>query len=341
MELRRRVLSPSVNGENVMKKIGIVDLHADLPHEVIKQRETGQHQVLEHRFLNLFRTGSVSTVIAPIWLTQENKPNGLKRGLQIADALLEDIKESEAFRLVTNHKELLDSERKRKIGLVLGCEGGEIIEDDLNLLHIYYRLGLRVFGFMWNQRNLLADGWDHVSDDRGLSDFGKQVVEELNRMKVVIDLAHMAPKGWWGVMDAAKHPLIVSHTSTRGPPDPSERAMTDDQLKAVASNGGIIGIIAIYSQRVIRSIPDLKAYCDHIEYVAKVAGPEHVGLGPDFGYYLAGAIANDDSQLVKDLEDHSKLPGILNELSRRGMSEKEIRMIARDNFVRVFSQVVG
>jgi membrane dipeptidase len=324
-----------------MKKIGIVDLHADLPHEVIKQREAGQHQVLEHRFLNSFRTGSVGTVIAPIWLPQEYKPNGLKRGLQIADAFLEDIKESKAFRLVTNHKELLDAERKKKIGLILGCEGAEIIEDDLNLLHVYHRLGLRIFGFMWNQRNLLADGWDHINDDRGLTDFGKQVVEELDRMRVVIDLAHMAPKGWWGVMDAAKHPLIVSHTSTRGPPDPSERAMTDDQLRAVASNGGIIGIIAIYSQKIIRSIPNLKAYCDHIEYVAKIAGPEHVGLGPDFGYYLAGAIADDDSQLVKDLEDHSKLPEILNELSRRGMSEKEIRMIARDNFVRVFNQVIG
>lgn len=327
-----------MNGERATKKIGIVDLHADLPYEVIKQREAGQHQVLEHRFLNLFKTGSVGTVISPIWLPQEYKPNGLKRGLQIADAFLEDVKESKAFRMVTNHRELLDSERKGKIGLVLGSEGGEIIEDDLNLLHVYYRLGLRVFGFMWNQRNLLADGWDHVSDDRGLSDFGKQVVEEVDRLGVVIDLAHMAPKGWWGVMDVAKHPLIVSHTSTRGPQHPSERAMTDDQLKAVASNGGIIGIIAVYSQRLI-SMRDLRAYCDHVEHVAKVAGPEHVGLGPDFGYYLAGACKNDDSQPVKDLEDHSKLPGVLTELSRRGVSEKEIRMIARDNFVRVFKQV--
>jgi membrane dipeptidase len=111
-------------------------------------------------------------------------------------------------------------------------------------------------------------------------------------------------------------------------------------LKAVASNGGIIGIIAIYSHRLI-SIPDLRAYCDHVEYVAKVAGPEHVGLGPDFCYYLAPVSENDDSQPVKDLEDHSKLPGVLTELSRRGMSEEEIRMIARDNFVRVFKQVAG
>jgi membrane dipeptidase len=307
---------------------------------VTRKREAGERQVLEHRFLKLFRTGSVGTVVSPIWLSHEFKPNGLKRGMQIADAFLEDIKESTSFSLVRNERELVDAERNGKIGLIMGSEGGEIIEDDVNLLHIYYRLGLRVFGFMWNQRNLLADGWDHLSDDRGLSDFGRQVVEEVDKMGIVIDLAHMAPKGWWGVMDATKHPLIVSHTSTRGPPNPSVRAMTDDQLKAVASNGGIVGIIAYYSESIIRSIPDLKAYCDHVEYVAKVAGPEHVGLGPDLPYFLVGALANDDSQPVKNLEDHSKLSAVLTELSRRGMSEKEIRMIARDNFVRVFKQVV-
>jgi membrane dipeptidase len=124
--------------------------------------------------------------------------------------------------------------------------------------------------------------------------------------------------------------------------------MTDDQLKAVASNGGIVGIIAVYSESIIRSIPDLKAYCDHVEYVAKVAGPEHVGLGPDFGYWFFDengvpetSPGWTDWRMTKDLEDHTKLPDVLRELSKRGMSEEELRLIARDNFVRVFKQVVG
>jgi len=178
-----------------VKKLRIVDLHEDFPYQVIKKRPLGEHRVLERTFLNLLRKGSVGTVIAPIWLTPEFKPNGLKRGLQIADEFLEDIAESKAFRLVTSYKELIDAERRKKIGLIMGSEGGEIIEDNVDLLHIYYRLGLRVFGLMWNERNLLADGWDHAADDRGLSDFGKQVVEEVERMGILIDLAHMAPKG--------------------------------------------------------------------------------------------------------------------------------------------------
>jgi membrane dipeptidase len=329
-----------------MKSIRIVDLHADFPHQVIKKRPAGEHRVLERYFAKLLRQGSVGTVIAPIWLTPEHKPNGLKRGLQIADAFLEDLEESRSFELVRNYNELLDAERKRKIGLIMGCEGGEIIEDDIHLLHVYYRLGLRVFGFMWNQRNLLADGWDHANDDRGLSDFGKKVVEEVERMHVLIDLAHMAPKGWWDIMDMAKKPLIVSHTTTRGPPNASDRAMTDDQLRAVADNGGVVGIIAVYSQKT-KGVPDLQAYCDHVEYVAKVAGPEHAALGPDLGYWFfengvpetfAGWT---DWRMTKDLEDHSKVRDVLRELSRRGMSDKEIKLIARDNFVRVFKKVVG
>ena len=297
--------------------------------------------------MNLLRKGSVNTVIAPIWITPEHKPNGLKRGLQIADAFLEDVEESKAFMLVRSYKELLDAEKKKKIGLILGCEGGEIIENDIHLLHVYYRLGLRVFGFMWNQRNLLADGWEHATDDRGLSDFGRQVVEEVEKMHILIDLAHMARKGWWDVIDMVKRPLMVSHTSTRGPPNASDRAMTDDQLRAIADNGGIVGIIAVYSESSIRSVPDLKAYCDHVEYVANVAGPKHIGLGPDLGYWFfengrPETFANwTDWRMTKDLEDHSKLPDVLRELSRRGMSDREIRMIARDNFLRVFKKVVG
>jgi hypothetical protein len=88
----------------------LVDLHADLPFEVMRKREAGQHQVLEKHFLPLFRKGSGSTVISPIWLPGEYKPNGLKRGLQIADGFLEDVQESKSFRLVTNYKEFLNTE---------------------------------------------------------------------------------------------------------------------------------------------------------------------------------------------------------------------------------------
>lgn len=124
--------------------------------------------------------------------------------------------------------------------------------------------------------------------------------------------------------------------------------MTDDQLRAIASNGGIVGIIALRmtgEPLTYPSIPDLNTYCDHVERAVKIAGPDHVGLGPDFYDYFLEDLVKEypdaNFQLVKDLEDHTKLGMVLSELSRRGMSESEILMIARGNFARVFKEVVG
>jgi len=140
-----------------------------------------------------------------------------------------------------------------------------------------------------------------------------------------------------------KHPVIVSHTCTSR--YPSLRSMTDDQLRAVASNGGVIGIFAVNTGTTTVTMPNIKAYCDHIEYAIKIAGPEHVGLGPDFYDYFLEDLRTEypDSsfQLVKDLEDHSKLGAVIHELCRRGVPDEEICLITRDNFARLFRDIVG
>lgn len=192
-----------------MQPLRIVDLHSDLPLDVTNRRAKGERNVLERFHVGKLRKGSVGVVISPIWVESEYKPfAALKRGLQIAEAFLEDLNESEDVRLLKNYEDYLRAEAEDKIGLILGSEGGEFIEDDLGLLRLFYRLGLRCFGFCWNQRNLMADGWDHYRDDRGLTDFGKQVVEELNRLRVIIDLAHMSRKGFWDVLEVTKSLLF-------------------------------------------------------------------------------------------------------------------------------------
>jgi len=331
----------------------IVDLHADLPYHIIDRRSKGEHQVLERYHLEKLRKGYVSTLIAAIWVESSYKPAGaLRRGLQIADALLEDLNESCSFRLVCDHQELLDAEKEDKISLILGVEGGEIIEEDLGLLRNFHRLGVRSFGLVHNERNLIADGIDHTDDDRGLTDFGKQVVEELDRLGIIVDLAHTTPKSFWDVLDVSNRPLILSHTLTSKDISPNikdkfHRTRTDDQLKAVASNGGIIGIYTVNMDGPsdIVKVPDLNAYCDHLEHAVKIVGPEHVGLGLDFvDYFPPNSMPSRPPYrftLVKDLENHSKLGAVISELSRRGLSDDELRMITRDNFIRVFKEVVA
>jgi len=322
----------------------MVDLHADLPLDIVRRRRKGERLVLETRHLHKLRKGSVSTLIAPIYVEGEYKPNqALKRGLQIANSFFEDMDEAKHFLLVRRNEDLEKAEREDKIGLVLGVEGGELIEDDLDLLGLFHRLGVRCFGLMWNQRNLMADGYDHVQDDQGLTGFGRQVIEELEKLRIIVDLAHMAPRSFWDVMKIANRPLIVSHATTIR--HKGLRNMTDEQLKAVAHNGGVVGILAVNLVRDgAETIPDLQTYCDHIEYAVKIAGPEHIGLGPDFyDYYMDDLHAlapNEHHKFVRGLEDHSKLSAVITELSRRGLSDDEIRMICHDNFVRVFREVV-
>lgn len=322
----------------------IVDLHADLPLNVTERRAAGDRRVLERYHLEKLRKGLVSTLIAPIWVESSFKPvKALKRGLHILDALEEDVGECTNFRLLRSYREFLETESEGKIGVVLGVEGGEVIEDDLGLLRTFFRLGVRCFGLVWNQRNLIADGWEHCGGEKGLTDFGKQVLAELDRLGIIVDLAHMAPKSFWDVIDAADDPVIVSHTLTSR--YNSSRAMTDDQLRAVAQNGGIIGIYAVNAGASTANVRDLKTYCDHIEHAVKVAGPDHVGLGPDFYDYFLERLSKEypdtDFQLAADLEDHTKLGAVLYELQRRGLSGNEIRMIARDNFARILKEVVG
>lgn len=318
--------------------LSIIDLHADLPADVVKFRGKGEHRVIERRHLPKLRKGGVSGVVAPIWLESKYKPKGaVKRGLQIVDAFLQDVGESTHLALATNHEGLRKTIAQGKVALILGCEGGEFIEDDLGILRDYYRMGLRTFGFVWNQRNLLADGMWHEKDDRGLTDLGKEVVRELDRLGVVVDLAHIAPKSFWGVIDVAKGPVIVSHGATAA--HRSLRNSTDKQLKAVAESGGTFGVFAVNKGET----HDLEDYIDHLEHAIKVAGVEHVSLGPDFYDYLMDEIRTDDLLMptMEGLEDHAKLWSVIEQLRKRGYSEEEVSMVAKDNFLRVFKRIAG
>ena len=316
---------------------GTIDLHADLPADVIKYRDLGERSVMERRHLPKLKKGGITGLVAPIWVESKFKPSGaMKRGLRIADAFFEDLSESTSFALAKDYSSLTKAESKGKVAVVLGCEGGEFIDGDLGILRNYHRLGLRTFGFVWNERNTLADGMYHRDDDRGLTKLGRQVVEELDDLRILVDLAHIAPKSFWGVIDVAKRPVMVSHGATSV--HKSLRNSTDDQLRAVAQSGGVFGIFAVNSGET-HSIDD---YVDHVMHAVKVAGVEHVALGPDFYDYLYDELKGSGELPPMDgLEDTTKLGAVAGKLSKRGLSEEDIRMIARDNFLRVFRAVVG
>lgn len=314
-------------------------MHADLPADVAKFRDLGEHRVLDRRHLSKLRKGGVTSLVAPVWVESEFKPDGaMKRALHVIDCFYQDLAESEHFQVVTTHAALLRVEASSKIAVILGSEGGEFLEDDVGLIRVFHRLGMRVCGFVWNERNLLADGWYHHRDDRGLSELGKKLVEEANDLRMLLDLTHIAPKSFYDVLEATDSPVMVSHGATSA--HKSLRNTTDEQLRALAKNGGVFGPFAVNAAET-RTLSD---YVDHIEHAVKVAGIEHVALGPDFYDYLIDDIKKNSGEEMKPLEgleDHSKFGAVAAELRSRGMSTKDIELISRGNFLRLMKTVMG
>ena len=320
--------------------IPVVDMHADIPWDINHRRQDKKYakrSVLDDQHLRKLKSGGIVGFNSIIWVESEYKPHrALRRGLDIIDSFYEDLTLTDNFALATSGKEF---ERiindGKKIGMILGVEGGELIEESLGVLRCYYRLGLRSFGFVWNERNQLADGYGEIeckNGGSGLSELGKSVVEECNRLGIVLDGAHITPNGLSDVLEFSSDPVIVSHGSTTAHNE-TLRPMSDEHLKMIAKNGGVAGIFAVNYKK---SMPTLDHFLDHVEHAVKIAGIDHVGIGFDYCDYIPDICS---SAVVKGLEDHSKSQNAIRGLRGRGFQDKDIEKLTRQNFLDVLKEV--
>ncbi|MFM8782168.1 MAG: dipeptidase, partial [Gemmatimonadota bacterium] len=236
--------------------------------------------------------------------------------------------------------------QRGRIGGVLGMEGGHAIENSLGALRAFYDLGARYMTLTHKQTLDWADAATGVQRHGGLTAFGKEVVREMNRLGMLVDLSHVAPSVMSQALDVSEAPVIFSHSNARALAD-HPRNVPDSILKRLPKNGGIVMVTFVpgfTSQAVVEwnrtpaaqrpagaSAPKatLVQVADHIEQIRKVAGIDHVGIGGDF---------DGISDVVEGLEDVSTYPALFAELSRRGWSEVDLRKLAGENILRVFSQ---
>src|SRR3954463_15804876 len=257
--------------------------------------------------------------------------------------------------------------RQGKIGSLLGLEGGHAIENSLGALRAYYDLGVR---YMTLTHNVTLDWADAALDSakhNGLTTFGDSVVREMNRLGMMVDLSHVSPATMSDALNVTRAPVIFSHSGARALVD-VPRNVPDSILRRVTVNGGVVMVpfvtgfvspaVMLYDQSTRPVITDLeKKYgkdtaaiarelkqwrvshpepratlsqvADQIDYVRKVAGVDHVGIGGDF---------DGITEVVQGLEDVSKYPALFAELARRGWSDADLKMLAGENLLRVFSQ---
>lgn len=248
---------------------------------------------------------------------------------------------SDRIVLVTKTADALQAKRDGKIAVFLNIEGAEPIMTELELLRMYYRLGLRAMGLTWNYRNELADGGYEVETGGGLSNFGRSVIREMNRLGMVIDLAHLAPRGMLDVLRFSEQPVIHSHGGVRSINPSHPRALDDSMLEAIARKGGVFCATTVpASLGPTQEDATLDRFLDIVDHCVRIMGVDHVGLGADFDVYqshLPYAVG----AWTKDLEEVDQWPNVTAGLVARGYPEADIRKILGENLLRVYRDVVG
>jgi membrane dipeptidase len=210
-------------------------------------------------------------------------PVATKRSLQLLDTFYTELEaHHDKMRLATKADDIAAAKSDEKVAAVLSLEGVEPLAGDLGLLRMFYRLGVRAAGLTWNWRNEAADGLYEERSGGGLTTFGVALIEEMNRLGMIVDVAHLASAGVRDVLEISQAPIIVSHADAKAVCG-HFRNLTDEQLEAVAGKGGVVcaGFDPSFLEPDAR-VSSLDKLLDQMDYMVRVAGKDHIGLGSDF-----------------------------------------------------------
>ena len=314
----------------------IFDGHCDTLLEILAgKRKFEKRSTKGHIDLPRLREGGVTAQVFAVYLEDQYLPAGaVKQTLRMLDALHHELDaHPDAFTLATRAAGIEAAKREGKVAAVVGLEGAEALEGDLATLRMFYRLGVRLLTVAWSRRNQAADGVGELRTGGGLTTHGVELVKECNRLGVLLDISHLAPAGVKEVLEISSQPVIASHSNAYAL-CAHQRNLTDEQLQAVARKGGVVCVVFVpVFITAERQDASLEKLLDHIDYIVRVAGIDHVGLGSDFDGFSPPPPLG--------LEDVTCMPGITAGLVQRGYSEADVRKVLGENFLRVFRQVVG
>jgi len=359
----------------------LIDTHNDVPTRTVDGFDIGSHTGTGHTDIARLKEGGVgaqffAVYVAASYVTGNRSAN---RTLQMIDTVRHDIidRYPKDFMLATSAKDIEEAHRRGKIAALMGIEGGHAIEDSLRLLRDYYDLGIRYMTLTHSNTNNWADSSGDIDDAKvkhhnGLTDFGKQVVREMNRLGMMVDISHVADKTFWDALEVSRAPIFASHSSCRALTRHA-RNMTDDMIVALAKKGGVVQVnfyCGFISQKFRdNDAADTKALDARMaqetagkklsepdqqilsEKLRKELGLSRATLADvvdhiDHIRKIAGIDAiglGGDFDGVSctpiGLEDVSKYPNLTRALLEKGYSAEDIRKIYGGNFLRVMRAV--
>lgn len=305
----------------------IVDLHCDT---ISNLSSSGASLLRNEAQFDLERAKAANVCLQffALFTMPTDRNSSLRQVLKQIEKFLAEMESKNLYAYhLKNSSDLLKSDNFNRLACVLHLEGAECLGNDVEILRLLYRLGLRSMGLTWNHRNLLADGVGEGESAGGLTRKGKEIVEEMSDLGIMLDLAHISPKSYYEALTYYSKPVLVTHANARAL-CPHWRNLDDTQLRALAEHGGVIGVtqVADFVKEGSASVEDM---LDHIAYIADLIGVEHVALGSDFD----GA----DNMVIPQVGGYVELPVIM---ARRGFLQREIEMILSENALGVIRQVI-
>jgi membrane dipeptidase len=313
----------------------VCDGHCDTILVLERQgRSLGERSAQGHVDLPRLREGGVTAQVFALFVEDAYLPGeAIHRTLQLLDRFYQEMA-ANAGRvfLATRAADVRRAKIAGQVAAILGIEGGEALEGDLAVLRVFYRLGVRLLTLTWNRRNALADGLKETRTAGGLTNLGVEAVQEMNRLGMLVDIAHIAPAGLRDVLQVSTAPVIASHANARAVTD-HHRNVGDEDVRAIAEKGGLVGVTFVPSF-VDPEKPSLERLVDHVVHLLQMGGEDHVGVGSDFDGF-------GPAEHFQDIPDVSHLPRLTEALLRRGLSERVVEKVLGENFLRVFAEVAG
>jgi membrane dipeptidase len=361
----------------VLATTPLIDGHNDLPWAVREsptaRGDLGRYDLRGrtegHTDLARLRAGMVGGQFWSVYIPGEIRDSGYARvqleQIDLGRRIIEDY--PEAFQWALTADGLREAFAAGRIGSVLGMEGGHALENSLGALRAYYDLGVRYLTLTHNVTLDWADAALDTARHGGLTAFGAEVVREMNRLGMLVDLSHTSPGTMSDALTVSEAPVIWSHAAARGVVD-HPRNVPDSILRRLPANGGVVMVTFVPGfvspelrawslartaevQALERRHPadsaarrrgveawegahprpraHLAQVADHLDHIRRLAGPDPVGIGGDF---------DGISEVVEGLEDVSAYPALFAELARRGWSERELRQLAGENILRVMGE---
>ncbi len=354
----------------------IVDTHMDVPYQLQKKMEDISQETSGNFDYPRAVAGGLDVVFMAVYVSPKYEEDGGAKAF--ADETIDLVEgivkaHSDKFAMAGSPEDAAREFGKGKVTVVMGMENGAPIEGDLDNLRHFYDRGIRYITLAHSKCNHICDSsYDKETKWQGLSPFGRELVAEMNRTGMIIDVSHVSDEAFYQVMELSRAPVVATHSSCRHFTPGWERNMDDDMIKLLAEKGGIIQItfggmfvntevhrknqqawevmdayIAEhnlqgeardeYVARYRKTHPIGKAnvadVAEHIDHAVKLVGIDHVGLGSDFDGV--------GEHLPVGLEDASCYPNLIYELLKKGYTEADIARICGANFLRVWSAIQG